>query len=222
MIKKRILCLPGWDERCSVFDEIKILLNDYFEFIYVEFPGFSNNEYPEKAYFPIDYAEYVYKKVNEEYDIILAHSYGGKVALELYFQYKKTPLILLAPAIIKPKRKIKTKIKIIMYKIMKKLNLLNKKKEYGSIDYLNSKGIMKKVFLNAINTYYDNNLTDIFDKVLLIYGKKDKQTSFKEGRRINKLIKRSKLSIIDGDHYVLYKDSFSVSKIIYHFLRDEE
>ena len=158
MIKKRILCLPGWNERCSVFDEIKILLNDYFEFIYVEFPGFSNNEYPEKDYFPKDYAEYVYKKVNEEFDIILAHSYGGKVALELYFQYKKTPLILLAPAIIKPKRTIKTKIKIIMYKIMKKLNLLRK----GLI-----RGIVSEPFLHRMLHYRKNQFLISFSKNLL-------------------------------------------------------
>lgn len=222
MEKKKILCLPGWNENCSVFNGIKRMLNDYFDFIYVEFPGFSNNKPPEKEYFPLDYANYVYEKTNDNYDLILAHSYGGKVALEMYFNYKKTPLILLSPSIIRPKKIVKTRIKIIKYKILKKLNLLNNKKEYGSTDYVNAKGVMKKIFINAINTYYDNNLSKIFDKVLLIYGKKDRQTPNKEGKKIKSLIKNSELAIINGDHYVLYKDSYTVSKLIYRFLRDEK
>jgi len=219
MLKLKVLCIPGWNESCCIFNKIEKELSDYFEFIYVELPGFSSNPLPPKAFYPKDYAIYINNLINEDIDLILAHSYGGKVAMEYYKMFKKVKMILLAPSIIKPKKNILTKIRIIKYKILKKLNLLKKNKEYGSEDYKNAKGIMKQVFINAINTYYDDEFSKIEDEVLLIYGKKDKQTPLKEGKRIKKKIKHASLLSIDGDHFALINNPRVIIKNIYKFGR---
>ena len=220
MNKLKILCIPGWNEGCSVFNKIKENLSDYFEFIYVELPGFNNNEDPPFAYFPIDYARYIEKKTNNKFDFIVAHSYGGKVAVEYCLNIRKVPLILLAPSIIKPRKSVIIKLKIFLYKTRKKLGLL-KNKEYGSRDYTNAKGIMKNVFMNAINTYYDYDLHNLNGKTLLIYGNKDKQTPFKEGKRIKKINNDIELVKIKGDHFVLINANFQISKLIYKFVRED-
>lgn len=220
MNKLKILCIPGWNEGCSVFDKIKEDLKDFFDFIYIELPGFNNNKTPPYAFYPIDYAKYIFEKTNNEFDLILAHSYGGKVAVEYYLNICKLPLILLAPSIIKPKKTIIVRLKIFTYKIRKKLGLL-KNKEYGSKDFINSSGIMRKVFMNAINTYYDNDLHQLSSKTLLIYGDKDKQTPFKEGKKIYKINKNIKLVKIDGDHFALINKEFQISKLIYKFVRED-
>ena len=219
MKKIKILCIPGWNEGCNVFDKIKEILSDYFEFVYVELPGFNNNNPPSFAYYPKDYAEYIKEETNSSFDLILAHSYGGKIAMEYYLNIKNVPLILLAPSIIKPTRSLKVKLRILLFKIRKRLNLLNNK-EYGSKDYINSKGIMRKVFMNAINTYYDQKLDKLTDKVLLIYGNKDKQTPYKEGKKIRKINNKIKLIKVSGDHFALINNDLKISKIIYRFVRE--
>lgn len=220
-MKKRILCIPGWDENCTIFNKIRAILDDYYEFIYVELPGFSMNKLPETPYYPIDYAKYIKDQIKDEFDVILAHSYGGKVALEYYLNYKKTKLILLAPSIIKPRRSLGVILRIIKYKILKKLNILNKNKVYGSEDYKNTSGIKRIIFLNAISTYYDKLLPLIDDKVLLVYGNKDDKTPLIQAKRIKKKIKQAKLKIIKGDHFVLVNNSDEVCKEIYKFMREE-
>lgn len=220
MQKIKILCIPGWNEGCSVFNRIKENLSDYFDFIYVELPGFNKNAPPTFAYYPIDYANYIKNKTNNKFDLILAHSYGGKVAVEYCKNILNVPLILLAPSIIKPHKSIKVKLKILIYKIKKKIGLL-KNKAYGSVDYINATGIMKKVFMNAINTYYDKDLSSLDNKILLIYGSKDFQTPYKEGKRIKRINNRINLIKVKGDHFVLMNNSFEISKHIYKFVREE-
>ena len=221
MKKSKVLCIPGWDEGCRVFDKIKDYLKDYIDSIYVELPGFNNNGLPNKAYTPFDYASYV-NNLNLEFDYILAHSYGGKVALEYYFNFQKVKLIFLGPSIITPHKSLFTKLKIIKYKVLKRLNLLNKYKEYGSVDYQNAKGVMKETFRIAIKTYYDSELEKIEDDTLLIYGKNDKKTPISEGKRITKRIRNSKLEIIDGDHFMMLNNASMVSKLIYRFTREDK
>ena len=65
MQKIKILCIPGWEEGCSAFKRINENLSDYFDFIYVELPGFNNNAPPTFAYYPIDYANYIKNKTNK-------------------------------------------------------------------------------------------------------------------------------------------------------------
>ena len=69
----------------------------------------------------MDYAKYI-KDKNINFDYILAHSYGGKVAIEYYLNFEKKKLILLGPSIIKPHKSIWIKFKILIYKLRKKYN----------------------------------------------------------------------------------------------------
>ena len=219
MQKSKVLCIPVWDEGCKVYEKVEEYLKDYLEFVYIELPGFNNNPYPNKPFAHLDYAKYIRNK-NIEFDYILAHSYGGKVAIEYYLNFEHKKLILLGPSIIKPCKNLVVILKIFLYKLRKKFHLLNNKKSYGSIDYQKAKGVMKDTFLIAINTYYDNKLNEIEDDVLLIYGKKDKKTPPKEGRKINKKLKNSRLNVIEGDHFIMVNNAELVSKLVYRFVRD--
>ena len=221
MQKSKVLCIPGWNEGCNVFENIKNYLKDYLEFVYIELPGFNSNLPPNKPFSPLDYAKYI-KDKNINFDYILAHSYGGKVAIEYYLNFEKKKLILLGPSIIKPHKSIWIKFKILIYKLRKKYNLLNNNKTYGSVDYQNAKGVMKETFRIAINTYYDNKLNEIKDNVLLIYGKYDKKTPPREGRKANKLLTTSKFEIINCDHFMMISNADSVSKLIYKFVRNNQ
>ena len=73
----------------------------------------------------------------------------------------------------------------------------------------------------AINTYYDYDLHNLNGKILLIYGNKDKQTPFKEGKRIKKINNDIELVKIKGDHFVLINANFQISKLIYKFVRED-
>lgn len=222
MGKINVLVIPGWMENSKVFLRVKELLSDYCNFILIDLPGFKN-EIIDESFTPKDYAKYInfYASENKiDFDAILSHSYGSKVAIEYYLNFKKTPLIFVAPAIVKPNRKVSVKLRVFSFKLLKKLKLINKKKHYGSKDYKNTPPCMKETFKIAISTYYDNYLHHIKDKTLLIYGKKDKVTPIKEGEKILKLIKGSKIEIINGGHFCFLDNTIDFCKIIYKFVRD--
>lgn len=222
MSKTNILVIPGWMESVKVFSKVKELLSDYCNFIFIDLPGF-NGEKINQTFTPKEYAKYIYAYVmqkNINFDVILSHSYGAKVAIEYYLNFKKTPLIFVAPAIVRPNKKVSVKLRVFSYKLLKKLKLLRKGKEYGSRDYINTPPCMKETFKIAISTYYDNYLSHIKDKTLLIYGKDDRVTPKKEGERILKIIDDSEMKIINGGHFCFLDSNIEFCKVIYKFLRD--
>lgn len=193
---KKILFIHGWNQNGYVFNKVINILNKLYKCETITLKGFGD-EVLEKAYSPYDYAKEIYAKY-KDIDAIVAHSYGAKVAVEYIHNYKDVPLLLVGPAIIKPRKKLKIKLRILEYKLRKKIKKV--KKEYGSVDYKNSKGYLKDTFFIAINTYYDKVIPLLDSKITLIYGKEDLITPKKEGIKIIKMNPKINMHIMNGGH----------------------
>lgn len=194
---KKILFIHGWGQTKEVWKGIEKYLKDEYKCYFITLKGFDDPSKLDYAYTPYDYAKELYEKY-KDIDFIVAHSYGAKVALEYILNFLEVPLLLIGPAIIKPKKSFSIKLKILKYKILKRLNKINNDLE--SIDYKNSIGKMRTVFRYAINTYYNEEIKILDSKITLLYGNDDLTTPLKEGKRIVKLNKKIKLLKMDGGH----------------------
>ena len=118
-----IIILPGWGDTRKTFDFlINKLKNDYTIYI-MDYPGFGNTPFPNRNLTMDDYSLLVIdflSQLNITNPIVIAHSFGGRIAILLSSKYNISikNLILIDSAGIKPKVTLKKKFKLKIYKII--------------------------------------------------------------------------------------------------------
>lgn len=235
--KKNILILPGWGNTRTTFTNIINFFKDNYTIYIIDYPGFGNSPIPEKELTIYDYTNLVRDFLDEmqiKNPIIIAHSFGGRIATLLtgYYKEKIDKIIMIDAASIKPRKSIKVLIKQTTYKVLKKLTYLLPKlkqeyyrqkllKIFGSTDYQNLPNNMHKTFKNIVNENLIYYLKNIESEVLLLWGKLDKDTPLKDGYKMNNLIKNSALIIFPkGNHFSYLQYPYLTNKIIFEFIKE--
>ena len=161
--KQNLIILPGWGDNRKTFNFIINNLKDYFTIYTFDYPGFGKTNFPDKHLQIFDYAKVINDFLDENNinnPIIIGHSFGGKIAYAYAQNHRVDNLVLAAPSLIKPTKTLLQKSKIILYKLLKKINKYtnNKLQKYmnklGSKDFQNSHGIMRRIMVCAVNSYY--------------------------------------------------------------------
>ena len=235
--KKNILILPGWGNTRTTFTNIINFFKDNYTIYIIDYPGFGNSPIPEKELTIYDYTNLVRDFLDEmqiKNPIIIAHSFGGRIATLLtgYYKEKIDKIIMIDAASIKPRKSIKVLIKQTTYKVLKKLTYLLPKlkqeyyrqkllKFFGSTDYQNLPNNMHKTFKNIVNENLIYYLKNIESETLLLWGKLDKDTPLKDGYKMNNLIKNSALIIFPkGNHFSYLQYPYLTNKIIFEFIKE--
>ena len=231
--KKSILILPGWGNTRDTFNNIINLLKDKYKIYIIDYPFFGNSPLPNKELTIYDYSELIYnfiKHNNINNPIIIAHSFGGRIASILSNRIKINKLILIDVAGIK-RFNLKVFIRTRVYKILKKLTYLLPKhiqlkvrnkllKKFSSNDYLNIPSIMKKTFQNIIKEDLRKYYKSINTETLIIWGEKDIDTPLKDALYLNKVIKNSGLIVFNNSSHFSYLDnSYLTNKILEKYLK---
>lgn len=211
-----VVFLHGWGSGSEVliplakeFKNNRVLL--------IDFPPFSCSEEPKEPWHLTDYVNLTYQifvENNIKTAKIISHSFGGRVAICLAEKYNIVKsLILMSSAGIKMRKSFKTKLKILTYKLQKKLGKIPQ--NAGSKDYQKLSPVMKQTFVNIVNENLEETAKKINCKTTLIYGTKDTETPPYMARKLHKLIKGSKLIFVkNAKHFVWLKDIESVKKLL--------
>ena len=218
-----ILFLHGWGQNKEMMLGLANKLKSRYKCVLVDMPGFGksdfNGEKNVKEYTKTIH-DFLHDKLNIDPSYIVGHSFGGKIALEYYFNYGIKGITLIASPVLKPKRKINYYFNIIMYKIKKKLKCnVNK---YGSRDFKECKKEMKSFFVNVVNTHYDKKILKVRVPVLLVYSRKDEKVNFRSARKLHNKLLRSRLRVINGDHFAYLSNEEIVSVEIHDFFKERE
>ena len=232
---KVILILPGWGDTRKTFTYLINYLKDNFTIYILDYPGFGNSPFSSKDLTIYDYTNIIRdfmtdKKITNP--IIIAHSFGGRIATLLsgYYKEKIDKLIMIDIAGIKRKKSFFLWLKEKLYKLLKLIKyILPKKlkdkyhqqllKLFGSTDYITLPNKMYQTFKNIISEDLKYYLPYIEQETLIIWGKKDKATPLKDGRLINKKIKNSALIIYkQASHFSYLEYPLLTSRIIEKFL----
>ena len=153
----------------------------------------------------------------------LGHSFGGRIAIILSCVKRSLvhSCILVDSAGIKPKRSIKYKLNLSIYKFKRKLGL--KGKDRSSPDYKALSPAMKDTFKSIVNTHLDNYAKHMHVPTLIVWGKNDKQTPLYMAKRLNKYIKYSQLEVIENaGHFPFFDCSLEFFSIITRFLNEND
>ena len=225
--QKPILFLHGWGGNKNSFAFLKNAFLDR-DLYFVSFAGHGKTPPPLKPMKVADFAKDVKDFIEEnkiEKPNIVAHSFGGRVALVLA---SKSPdlfgkIALTGCAGLLPKRKFSYYKKIIKFKIKKWLvflHLMNKSKleNSGSADYRALSGTMRQTFKNIVNQNLKRNAKKVKNETLLIWGENDAETPIEMGKKLNKCIKNSALiKIKGGSHFCFLEEPVRFALILKYF-----
>lgn len=210
--KVDMVVLHGWGSNKALMKSSFSSYLDSFRHIYIDLPGFGKSTC-NQALNTADYAqilEYFMVHLNVQRDIMIGHSFGGKVATLL----NPSVLVLLSSAGIVWPKSLKVKTRIYLFKMFKNLGLSKLRKHFVADDAKDLSGPMYETFKNVVNEDFTQNFENYEGKALICWGAQDKATPLKSAYKIKDLIKNSKLEIYDGEHYFFMEHAEDVSKKI--------
>ncbi|MCK9454710.1 MAG: alpha/beta hydrolase [Sulfurimonas sp.] len=210
--KVDLIILHGWGSNKELMKRAFSPYMDSFRHIYIDLPGFGNSTC-NIALETKDYArvvELLMIHLNASKDIILGHSFGGKVALLLEPQV----LILLSSAGIYRAKSLKVRAKIALFKLLKLFGISKFRELFVADDAKKLSEPMYQTFKNVVDEDFSKEFASFSGKALLCWGRDDSATPLSSGVKIQKLIKDSKLVVYEGDHYFFLNHAEDVSKNI--------
>ena len=223
---KPLLLLHGWMAQIESWAPIYLHYAQTRPVYVIDFPGQSGKSSKLKEAWGVpEYAEMVkafIKFCKIKGTDVIGHSFGGRVIIYLSSKYQElfNKIILTDSAGIKPKFSFKRFTKIYSYKLAKffykiimskekyeaKLDEMRKKR--GSSDYSKLQSdVARQTFNKVINLDLTNELKNIENPVLLIWGENDKDTPLYMAKIIEKKVKDCGLVVIENAGHFSYLDN---------------
>ncbi len=216
-----IVFLHGWGGDISSFLFIAERLAGSARVTLVDFAGFGDTPEPDRPYTVADYAADVLSVMDAEEissAAIVAHSFGGRVALELAAKHpdRVNSLALTDSAGVRPRRGLKYYLKVYTHKF---LRFIGRKGLKGSSDYASLSPVMKRTFINVVNYDQTPLLKKISQPAAIFWGKDDKQTPVYMARKLKRGISNSEIFWLKGGHFAYMEDVRVYFAILSAFLR---
>lgn len=223
---KPLIMLHGWGSSSAVMQSLANRLAQFRSVYLLDFPGFGNSPEPPQPWTIQHYANIVEEWINRtapegDFDL-LAHSFGGRVAIKLLsnqpISSRIDKVIFTGAAGLKPKRPGTYYIKKYTAKLLKApfyilpLSMREKGlaqlrqtkiwKQLGSADYKKLSGVMRETFVKTVTEFQDDELKKINHEILLVWGEDDSATPLEQGIRMDKILPDSALvTIKHAGHY---------------------
>ena len=228
--KEPVIVLHGWGANHKSFNKLASLLQSKYQVYLIDLPGFGKSEEPFRPYNLNDYVRFLkaFIEMNKlENPILIGHSFGGRIAIRYSINNPVNKLILISSAGIK-RFSFKTKCKILGYKLRKSYYKLTKQlfllekltRSSGSSDYQASSSIMKQTMNKIIKENQRKELSKIKCETLLIWGKNDKTTPYKDGKVMRQKIKNSGLvTFKNSGHFPYIDEEYTFNQVIKFYLQ---
>ena len=190
------------------------LLSKHYQCVSLDLFGFGFSDEIENYQNFDDYVETFHQFLvthKIENPILIAHSFGARLAILYAISHPVKALILTGAAGIKPKLTLKKKIKQNLHKLNFKVK--------GSYDYEKATPFLRKVLVEVVNKDLSNQLKKIEVPTLLIWGEKDTETPLWMAKKMNQLLTKSTLILFKKeDHFAYYHEYNRFCFIVREFL----
>jgi len=233
-----ILILHGWGSSSFSWTEIqKLLIEEHFQIIVPDLPGFGETPAPSNVWGVEEYAEFVkqfMEKLGMENYVVVGHSFGGQVAIQFAATHpeKIDKLVLVAAAGVRrtpgfAKKLVGAVAKIVSFLLylipFRELRVNARSFLYMAIrrrDYVRTQGIMRDVFKKVITQDLTAKFSKIQAPTLIVWGDKDEMTPVQDAYLMDELIPNSKLEIVEGGKHALnLQQPEKLSEIMFRFLQ---
>ncbi len=216
-----VVMLHGWKDSVHTFDPIIPALIKNHRVVRLDLPGFGGSDKPPTPWHLDDYVDVVAafcEKLKLNPDILIGHSLGGRITIKGVARgvLKPRKIILIASAGIAKRATIRNHALRIVAKAGKlatavwPFNGLRQKlrrrlyERIGS-DYF-AAGRLKETFINIIEEDLRPAASSITTPTLLIWGSDDRATPLQDGERMQRLIKDSRIEIIQSAGHFVHRE----------------
>ena len=208
---QKLYIIHGWTYKPEPWEEvIAVLKKEYkIDAELLRVPGLGTKS--AEVYTIDDYVTWAVKHIPKG-SIALGHSNGGRILLNMLVQkgsdYLKGLILLDSAGIYEASRKNELMRKMSKaFSPLKKSKLARKvvHKVLGVHDYNDAPENMKKTMTNMLDSDKELDISQITTKTQIIWGTDDQMTPLRQGEKMHKLLKNSKLTIKEGwrhSHYL--------------------
>lgn len=208
----RVLALHGWGRSSADFRAVLSGVGA----IAVDFPGFGSSPPPSSGWGSAEYADAI-RDVWTAFDeppIVVAHSFGGRVAVHLAEELPIRALILIGVPLIRPGVRGKPATAFRVARRLHGLGVLSERRmealrqKYGSADYRATAGVMREVFVRVVNESYEEQLDRLTMPIRMLWGADDSAAPLEQAqiayRRLADRGADVELRVLDGvGHHVM-------------------
>jgi pimeloyl-ACP methyl ester carboxylesterase len=201
-----------------------VALRDTYRVLAFDLPGFGGSNPPPVPWGTPEYAAFVERAVASlgiSCATYIGHSFGGRIAIWLaaYAPEAVQALVLIDAAGIRPSATFRRRMRRLFYKTAQtvlRLPILGTKgpalrerlaMRFGSADYRATTGVMRASMVKTVNLDLTACFGAIKTPTLLLWGEKDAATPIADGRKMEQLIKGSRLIVVAGAGHFSYLDS---------------
>lgn len=232
-----VVLLHGWGASSVLFEPTMNCLAASFTLVAPDFPGFGATAPPPVGWSVNDYADWligVLDACDIERSHIIAHSFGGRVAIKLASRCpdRIDKLVLTGGAGIRPARGMKYHLQVRTFKALRGLSrapgipspVRRRTSAWvtrrGSSDYQQATGTVRESFVKVVNEDLRHHLPQIKAPTLLIWGENDDATPLADGQLMERLIPDAGLIVFEGaGHYAYLEQSARFCHIVETFFR---
>lgn len=223
---KDVLLLHGYLSNKESFYYQTKFLSQHFKVTVPDMPGFGASFKLDQAYSVGNYCDWLesfikYAKI--ERPLVIAHSFGARVA----FKYLSTrpeafeKLVVTGGAGLVKERSPRYMRRVRAYRRVKRLFPKFAERHFGSEEYRKLSPVMRESYKLIVNEDLKSCAGKINIPTLLIYGQNDTVTpADEEGKTFNSLIAGSKLITMQGGHFCFCEHSEAFNNLVYDFFTE--
>ncbi len=229
-----LLLLHGWGPSSVSLEKHLLplgrMLKGRFQVTMLDFPGHGDSGMPGKDWGVPEYAEWTLKVMDQlaiRQTVLVAHSFGGRVALWLAAHHPErvSRLVLTGCAGIRPKRGLNARLRAMLFKIgraaLKTLALIPKyrdrsdrwlnslRTEFASSDYLATPEPLRGSFSKVVRLDLRPLLPKIKQPALLVWGERDSATPLWMGKMMQKMLPDCRLLVYLADDHWAYRNQLA-------------
>lgn len=211
--KKDLIILHGWGSNKEIMKQAFSKILPQFRHIYIDMPGFgkSSNDFILNSQSYADVMNQFLKEISAKKDIIMGHSFGGKVATLL----NPNLLVLLSNSGIPIPKPLSVRIKIGLFKLFKNIGGSALSSVFASKDVEGMSQEMYETFKIIVNEDFSDTFASYVGKTLIFWGEEDTATPLWNGKKVSTLINKSSFYPLKGDHFFFIKHTIFIEKVIH-------
>lgn len=231
--KQDVVLLHGWGQNTQMMSAIMLHLSKDFRVFNFDFPNFGKSSALTNSWSVADFSEWledILEALDVKKPIIIAHSFGCRVALKYALKQPVKKMVLTGAAGIRAKLSFWAKLKIFNYKCIKNIlvflkqdQLLKKlQQNVGSSDYRQASSFLKESFVKIVNEDLSSILPMINVETLLVFGSNDDATPLWMGKKMEKLLPNAALVVFENDdHYAYFHQAHRFNMVLDAFLKED-
>lgn len=234
--ERALLLLHGWGASGENWLPVSRDFMSEYRVYTVDFPGFGKSPEPDGAWSVDEYMELTARFIREVIKgkcDIMAHSFGGRVAVLLASEYPELTgkLVLTGCAGLLPKRTAFQKLKRLAFRLITRVadnrltraalgeDRINKARDaarvkFGSSDYKAASPRMREILQNVLERDLKAYLARIKSPALLVWGDADTATPVWMGRVMEAEIPDAGLVVFEGAGHFAYLEMYPRFKIV--------